>query len=181
MVAEGSFRSDLFHALSVATLTLPPLAAHRQDIPHLARKMLFDAAAKHGKPVLGLSDAALEFLTSYDWPGNMRELENEVTRMLIFSQEKVLGPELISRHILQVDPGQGSTADAPEAVMVATGPLKHRVEAIEARILRETLTRLKWNKTRAAAELGLSRVGLRAKLDRYGVHQPDDNHAMEEG
>ena len=68
-----------------------------------------------------------------------------------------------------------------DAVMTAEGTLKDRIEHIEARILRETLTRLKWNKSRAAAELGLSRVGLRAKLDRYGVIQPEDTRELEEG
>jgi DNA-binding NtrC family response regulator len=106
------------------------------------------------------------------WPGNLRELENEVTRMLIFAQDRVLGPELISRHILQADPSEDGADRSADQVLTAEGTLKDRVELIEMRILRETLTRLKWNKSRAAAELGLSRVGLRAKLDRYGITPP---------
>ncbi|NNF71327.1 MAG: sigma-54-dependent Fis family transcriptional regulator [Rhodobacteraceae bacterium] len=181
LVEKGVFRSDLYHALSVATLTLPPLRQRADDIPLLARKLLLDAAAAHGKPVHGFSDAALNFLHGYDWPGNLRELSNEVTRMLIFSQDKVLGPDLISRHILQAEPGDHGGDSTEDAVMRAGVPLKDRVEAIETRILRETLTRLKWNKSRAAAELGLSRVGLRAKLERYGVAQPDTETELEEG
>ena len=145
----------------------------------MAQTLLFDAAAAHGKPVHGLSDDAIRFLENHDWPGNLRELENEVIRMLIFSQDSLLGPELISRHILQAAPGARRDC-ALEAVLTGHGTLKERVEEVEARILRETLTRLKWNKSRAAEELGLSRVGLRAKIDRYGITAPDRQSQAEE-
>jgi two-component system response regulator HupR/HoxA len=166
-VAEGTFRAELYHQIAVGTLPVPPLSARREDIALMAQHILFEAASRHGKSVRGLTEEAVCFLTAYDWPGNLPELENEVTRMLIFAQEPVLGPELVSRHILQSRPG--GTDPAEDAVLEGTGPLKDRVEAIEKRILREALTRLKWNKSRAAQELGLSRVGLRAKLDRYGL------------
>lgn len=171
-VSAGQFRNDLYYALASTELTLPPLRARTEDIAVLSQHMLFDLASAHGKPVHGLSELAIEFLCNYDWPGNLREFENELTRMLIFAQDTVLGPELISRHILQADPY--AVAEDPQAgdVLAQQGTLKERVEGIEMRVLRETLTRLKWNKSRAAAELGLSRVGLRAKLDRYGIVQP---------
>ena len=169
MVADGRFRADLYYALAVAELALPPLRDRRADIALLAQEALFDIARAHGKPVTGLSDAALQFLEGYGWPGNLPELENEITRMLIFAQDRVLGADLVSRHILQAAP-EDDSADGD--VMVCDGPLKDRIETIEARILRETLTRLKWNKSRAAQELGLSRVGLRAKLDRYNIAPP---------
>ncbi|MFU8834252.1 MAG: sigma-54-dependent transcriptional regulator [Roseovarius sp.] len=171
-VAAGRFRSDLYYALARATLAVPPLAERPGDLGILAQSLLFDAARAHGKPVQGLSEDAIRFLEQYDWPGNLRELENEVTRMLIFSQDALLGPELISRHILQAVPGRAGSDPALDAVLTARGPLKTRVEEIEARILRETLTRLRWNKSRAAEELGLSRVGLRAKIDRYDIRAP---------
>lgn len=171
-VAEGRFRTDLYYALAVGEVALPPLRARRGDVAMLAQAMLADVAAAHGKPVRGFEAAALEFLENYDWPGNLRELSNEVTRMLVFAQENVLGAELISRHILQAPPGDEGADRTAEDVMAGTGALKDRVELIEMRILRETLTRHRWNKSRAAAELGLSRVGLRAKLDRYGISDP---------
>ena len=178
-VSAGRFRADLFFALSQTTLTVPPLRARIVDLPILAQNQLFDAAAKHGKPVHGLSDDAIRFLERYNWPGNLRELENEMVRMLIFSQDSVLGPELISRHILQASPDDTEADDRIDHVLVSDGTLKDRVEQIEMRILRETLTRLKWNKSRAAAELGLSRVGLRAKIDRYGITEPNKANATE--
>lgn len=171
-IGDNTFRSDLYFALARATLNVPSLRDRAEDLALLAQNLLFDAAAAHGKPVHGLSDDALRFLESYDWPGNLRELENEMVRMLIFSQDSVLGPELISRHILQAAPGTAAPDQTVDSVLMATGTLKDRVEQIEMRILRETLTRLKWNKSRAASELGLSRVGLRAKIDRYGITDP---------
>lgn len=165
----ATLRPDLYYALAVTELQVPPLRERPGDIPALAREILAEAAQAHGKPVRGLTEAACAFLAGWHWPGNLRELENELTRMLIAAQEPVLGAELVSRPILQAGPAPQA---GREADMVAGGPLKDRLERIEARILHETCTRLKWNKSRAAAELGLSRVGLRAKLDRYGLAPP---------
>jgi len=171
MMENGAFRADLYYALAVAELTLPPLRDRPGDLALLAQALAETAGRDHAKPVHGISEAALGFMAGYGWPGNLHELENEITRMLILAQEPILGPELISRRILQAAPAEAGDLDERE-IMTGDKPLKDRVEAIEARILRETLTRLKWNKSRAAAELGLSRVGLRAKLDRYGIAPP---------
>ncbi len=172
-VTQGAFRNDLFYALATTELCVPALRNRIEDLPVIAQHLIFDLGAQHGKPVNGLSDLAIEFLSNYDWPGNLSELENELTRMLIAAQDVLLGPELISRHILQADPSLTPEARVADAdVLSGEGTLKDRVEVIEMRILRETLTRLKWNKSRAANELGLSRVGLRAKLERYGIQQP---------
>lgn len=171
-VAAGRFRADLYFALAAGEIAVPPLRARRGDVAILAQAMLADLAASHGKPVHGLDEAALEFLENYDWPGNLRELRNEITRMLVFARDCVLGADLISRHILQAPPGEEGADRSAEAALTADGTLKDRVELMEMRILRETLTRHRWNKSRAAAELGLSRVGLRAKLDRYGIADP---------
>lgn len=171
----GSLDAALYFALSTAELALPPLRARKADIPLLARAAAEDAGRLHGKKVHGLSDAAAKFLSDYRWPGNLWELENEITRMLILTQKAFLGPEVISRHILQASPVQENAVET--GIMTADGPLKDRIEAIEARILVETLTRLHWNKSRSAAELGLSRVGLRAKLERYGITPPQKEEA----
>ncbi len=171
-VAEGHFRADLYYALSVAEIAVPPLRSRPGDVALLAQSLLQEASATHGKPVHGFDDAALAFLENHDWPGNLAELGNEVTRMLILAQDPVLTADLISRSILQAPPGEAGADRSAEAVLTADGTLKDRVELIEMRILRETLTRHRWNKSRAAAELSLSRVGLRAKLDRYGVTAP---------
>lgn len=179
-VADGQFRPDLYFAMSVAELAIPPLRARRGDVAVLAQHFLQDLAARHGKQAHGFSPAALEFLENYDWPGNLAELRNEVLRMLVFAQSPVLGAELISRAILQAPPSDTGADRTADAVLTAAGTLKDRTELIEMRILRETLTRHRWNKSRAAAELGLSRVGLRAKLDRYGIADPSGRVPEEE-
>ncbi|MFB2530754.1 sigma-54-dependent transcriptional regulator [Paracoccus sp. p4-l81] len=171
-VAEGRFRADLMYALAATEIAVPPLRARRGDVAILAQHLLDDLSARHGKPVAGFDAAALDFLEGYDWPGNLRELTNEVTRMLILAQDRVLGADLISRPILQQAPGDDPADRRADAVLCADGTLKDRLDLIELRILRETLTRHRWNKSRAAAELGLSRVGLRAKLDRHGLTPP---------
>ncbi|WP_370207432.1 sigma-54-dependent transcriptional regulator [Pararhodobacter marinus] len=176
LVADGLFRADLYYALAVTTLQVPPLRARQGDIALMAERYLHDLAAEHGKAARGFTQAALDFLENYDWPGNLPELRNEVTRMLILAQNVTIGPEIISRHILMSAPGEDSADRTATLVGNLEGTLKERVEVMEMRILRETLTRLKWNKSRAAAELGLSRVGLRSKLDRYGI----EPHAMSE-
>ena len=178
-VADNRFRTDLYYALQVTELTMPPLRARTPDITLLARQFLHDAAKEHGKVARDFAPEALSYFEAYDWPGNLPELSNEVTRMLILAQDVSLGADLISRHILQSrDPNGDSHGTVPDFTRLE-GSLKERVEIMEMRILGETLTRLKWNKSRAAAELGLSRVGLRAKLDRYGI-EPHSSVAEED-
>jgi two-component system response regulator HupR/HoxA len=108
-------------------------------------------------------------MRDYHWPGNVRELQNEVRHMLVMGDEAELGAELLSSRVLRAAPEE----EPPllEDLAGLEGSLKERVEALEARILRETLIRHRWNKSRAANELGLSRVGLRSKLERYGLEK----------
>lgn len=180
MVAEGKFRPDLYYALAVAELTLPPLRARRGDVAILAQTFLDDLSARHGKAAHGFTPAALEFLENWDWPGNLKELQNEITRMLVFAQSPMLGADVISRPILQAAPSDTGADRSAEAVLTATGTLKDRTDLIEMPILRETLTRHRWNKSRTAVERGLSRVGLRAKLERCGITDPSGRVTEEE-
>jgi two-component system response regulator HupR/HoxA len=118
----------------------------------------------------------LRVLGDYPWPGNVRELQNEVRHMLIMAGDATrLDANLVSPRVLLgtpagrfAEPG-ADHGEADDLISGLEGTLKDRVEALEARILRETLIRHRWNKSRAARELGLSRVGLRSKLERYGL------------
>jgi len=172
-VREGRFREDLFYRLAAVSIALPSLRERKIDIPVLANELLEHAMKDLGKQVSGFSNEALVCLQAYHWPGNVRELQNEIRHMLIMGNEDELGAELLSTRILHATPhteGQeGIESLAPLTDL--EGTLKDRVEALEARILRETLIRLRWNKSRAAKELGLSRVGLRGKLERYGLEK----------
>ncbi len=177
-VRAGRFREDLYYRLAGFTLTLPPLRERHGDIAVLAHALLENLQAQLGKPVAGISREALACLEAYAWPGNVRELENELRRMLMLSEHDRLEADLLSPRLLR-------GGEVPKEVS-ATAPrdgasLKQRLEALEVRIVRETLIRHRWNKTRAAEELGLSRVGLRGKLERYGLEKIDGMAELEAG
>jgi two-component system response regulator HupR/HoxA len=168
-VRVGRFREDLYYRLATVTVALPPLRERRVDIPILARSLLDRAIRDLDKRVSGFSPEALACMQAYHWPGNVRELQNEVRHMLVMGGGDELGAELLSPRVLRAAPQE----EAPllEDTAALEGSLKERVETLEARILRETLIRHRWNKSRAANELGLSRVGLRSKLERYGLEK----------
>ncbi len=168
-VRAGRFREDLYYRLATVTIQLPPLRERKVDIPLLASSLLEQAMKRLGKRVKGLSDEALACMQGYHWPGNVRELQNELQHMLVMGEEGWLGAELLSSRVLQSRP----VDDDPVLELLAgvDGTLKQRVESLEECILKESLIRHRWNKSRAAKELGLSRVGLRSKLERYGLEQ----------
>ncbi len=164
-VKAGRFREDLYYRVAAVTLTLPPLRERVMDIEPLARAILERGRRQLGARMEGITPEAMARLEQYPWPGNARELQNEILRMLALADGPWLGVELLSPRVLQA-----ADEDAPPRLAVLSGldgSLKERIEQLEARIIKETLTRHRWNKTRAAQELGLSRVGLRSKLARY--------------
>lgn len=169
-VRAGRFREDLYYRLAAVTIHIPPLRDRVVDVPVVAHMLLEKAQAQLGKTVKGLSDEAVACLCAYHWPGNVRELQNELQQVLVMGPENdVLGAELLSPRILRAAPPE---EEAETEILVGLdGTLKERVETLEARILRETLIRHRWNKSKAAKELGLSRVGLRSKLERYGLEK----------
>lgn len=170
-VQSGRFREDLYYRLAAVSIHTPPLRERRVDIPILAETLLDKAQKQLGKAVKGLSPEVLECLKTYHWPGNVRELQNEIQHLLVMGPAGgTIGAEYLSRRILQASPRQDAPA-SDLAVANLEGTLKDRIEVLEACILRESLIRHRWNKSRAAKELGLSRVGLRAKLERYGLEK----------
>jgi two-component system response regulator HupR/HoxA len=199
-MAEGRFRADLYYRLAGVTLRLPPLRERPGDIAPICERLLANAASAFGVAQPELSEAALAQLESYPWPGNVRELTNEIQRLLVLGGgHRTLGAEELSPRIraaTPVDdvmvsacraraPGEPESTDRASAgrrisdAMTAeslSAPaalgLKDRVEQLERQLLLETLERCRWNKTRAARALGLSRVGLNNKLERYQLEQP---------
>ncbi len=168
-VRAGRFRRDLYYRIATFTIGMPALRERPGDIPLLAEHILAEAMEQLGKQVKGFTAEALQCLQSYPWPGNVRELQNEVKRMLVLCRGDWLGADLISPHVLRATPEE--VAGDMDLLTGIEGTLKERIESLEAMILKETLIRHRWNKTRAAQELGLSRVGLRSKLERYGLEK----------
>lgn len=168
-VHSGRFREDLYYRLAAVTINLPSLRERAEDIPLLAESLLESAVKSLGKSVDGFTDEALACMQVYHWPGNVRQLQNEIQRMLVLVDSDLIGAELLSPRVLRAAPAEDE-ADL-EVLSELDGTLKQRIESLESRILRETLIRYRWNKSKAARELGLSRVGLRSKLERYGLEK----------
>lgn len=168
-VRAGRFRADLYYRIAGIVVRLPDVKDRPGDIPVLANSLLARAMTQLGKDVPGFSSEAIDCMRAYPWPGNVREMQNEIQQMLVMGEAGCeLGADLLSRHILQADLVSDDGEAIPELISLE-GSLKDRIGELEARIIKETLIRHRWNKSKAARELGLSRVGLRGKLERYGL------------
>ena len=168
-VRKGRFREDLYYRLTQFVLPMPALRERTMDIPLIALALLREAAPAMGKEIQGFTPEALDCMASYQWPGNVREMQNEILRAILLCDGEFIGAHLFSPKVLRAAPEEQSNDMSILAGL--DGSLKDRMEALEARVLRECLIRHRWNKTRAATELGLSRVGLRSKLARYGMEK----------
>ncbi|MCU1721518.1 sigma-54-dependent transcriptional regulator [Pseudomonas sp. 5P_5.1_Bac1] len=168
-VQAGRFRSDLYYRLAGVSLALPPLRERSGDLIPIASKLLVDASKELDLPGLHFAADALGSLLGYPWPGNIRELRNEVYRAAALSDSAEVSARAFSWKVLQGQAGAalpGLAADGRPA-----GTLQEQLDAIEATLLKEALLRHRWNKTHTARELGLSRVGLRQKLRRFGLEE----------
>jgi transcriptional regulator with PAS, ATPase and Fis domain len=162
-VAEGRFREDLYYRLKVFPLRVPPLRERREDIPLLAQYFLTRYTTEQGKSTGGFSQQALELLQGYDWHGNVRELQNEVQRLVIqVEQGGFVTPDLLSPRVRQVE-------GMIERVKPAKGTLKEMMDQLERWLLIEALREHQNNKTKAAGALGITREGLHKKLRSFGL------------
>jgi two-component system response regulator HupR/HoxA len=168
-VHKGRFREDLYYRLTQFLLPMPALRDRKMDAPLIALSLLRESAPAMGKKIEGFTPEAMECLCNYQWPGNVREMQNEILRAILLCDGEYIGAHLFSPKVLRAAPDE--QAQDMSILAGLDGSLKERMEALEARVLRECLIRHRWNKTRAATELGLSRVGLRSKLARYGLEK----------
>jgi transcriptional regulator with GAF, ATPase, and Fis domain len=161
LVRAGEFREDLYYRLKVLTIRLPPLRERKEDIPPLIEHFLTLHAPKTRR-AQHLGAGVVEALTAYDWPGNIRELENEVKRML------ALGEDEITVDVLS-DVVRRGTRPAPLGDDGPVQNLVELVEGVERREIVKALTLAEGNKTRASDLLGISRFTLQRKLEKYGM------------
>lgn len=172
LVAKGEFRRDLYYRLKGFEFEVPPLRDRTDDIAPLAEFF----AAKHseatGRKILGLSASLLEKLSHYDFPGNIRELENEIRRLVVLTSD---GEYLTTRHISNaiLSAAKKRTSAQPGGFTPTGETLKDQVESLERHLVESTLQKHRWNQSKAADALGLSRVGLANKIKRYGLNQED--------
>ena len=175
-IQQGTFREDLYYRLAVITVTLPPLRERIDDIPALAQHILKRAIGVVIPRPCSLSEESLRVLQQYQWPGNIRELENVLTRALILCPNDTIEPEYL--HL--------ASSSSPEATGAKTNlPPRQYHECMDAysrQIIEEALRRNEWNQTRTAEELGLQRTYLTKLLRQKDIpgRQPKDSAAPSE-
>lgn len=160
MVNKGTFRKDLYYRLEVFTINLPPLRKRREDIPILTSHFITMFNKELGTDLRGVSQEALAYLLAYDWPGNVRELKNNIKKAMILSDQHVITPEDLPKHILINETEQ----EEHEAWEIGL-PLKE----IEKRYIEQTLSWSRGNKMKAARMLGISRRALYNKIEAYNL------------
>jgi len=173
MVEDGTFREDLFYRLAVVPLFLPPLRERKEDIPEIAEFLFHRAKERNGMQDVRVAPSLASRFTAYRWPGNIRELENVIERMLVLSNG-----ETITEH------------DLPDELRQASGPLNQSslllelpeegisLEAIERELLLRALERFHGNQTQAARYLDISRRTFIYRMEKHGLRQED---AAQEG
>lgn len=172
MVAQGTFREDLYYRLNVLRLTIPPLRERREDIPLLVQHYVERFCQSYGLPRRVLTPQAMATLCEYPWPGNVRQLISSVQRLVLLVSQ----PVIERAHVLQVlddmDYGRSEGLTAPEAAAataLAGGPLPESVASLEMRLIVQALEQARGNKKLAAQLLGINRSTLYEKLQRYGL------------
>ena len=164
---EGSFREDLYYRLNVVPIDIPPLREHKEDIPDLVSHFLARFAAESEKEIEGITPAALDLLSDYHWPGNVRQLENMVERAVALSAGRVI--DVADIHLDSAHGKSGGGGGSADHQFLPEGMT---LEQWEDNMIREALRRADGNKSQAARLLGLSRNALRYRLSKLGV--PDE-------
>jgi len=159
MVKEGGFRQDLFFRINVITLKLPPLRERREDIPLLVEHFIARFNRLFDREITGLSPRVLQVLLSYDFPGNIRELENIIERAFILCRGNIISSGDLPEYL------RPAGDDLPEE---ETGSLKE----MEARVIKEALIRNNGSRRKTAGELGIHPSTLWRKMKRLGINVP---------
>jgi two-component system response regulator HupR/HoxA len=171
------FRDDLFYRLSAFPINLPPLRERPMDIQPLAEKVLEAITIQFGTERKMFSLGVMNAFRLHPWPGNVREMQNEIQRMVALSDTPQLDIDLLSERLLSSEPQDdmiNKLVDMENSWSPIPGlGLREQVEMLEREILSSALTRHEGNISRVADEVGLSRVGLRSKLQRYDLSRPN--------
>lgn len=166
LVEDGEFREDLYYRLSVVTIEIPPLRERREDIPLLAQHFLGELRVRYRLPQLALSDEAMDRLCQYDWPGNVRELQNVIERLVVLATGYVINEPDLPEEIRRTEARIGSiNLRLPEEGI--------NLDAVEKELLLRALEKHKWNQTRAARYLNISRKTLIYRMEKFALSPPD--------
>ena len=175
-VEAGRFRQDLYYRLNVIELKMPPLRECREDVEVIAEAILARLAAQSGAAPARLSAAALQELRGYDFPGNIRELENILERATALSGSSEIAPEDLRLRL-----GAGEEAPAGAHAGARAGmlnlPLPDYLDRIEREAILDALAKTRFNRTAAAKLLGVTFRTLRYRMQRLGINEPEqDEH-----
>jgi transcriptional regulator with GAF, ATPase, and Fis domain len=164
-VADGTFRADLYYRIAVVMIQLPPLRERRDDIPRLVEHFLEKFSTVHRKPIPALTPQALELLTSYNWPGNVRQLENCIEQALVLADDQTIDVDVLS--LDEHEPKKVATGPTPAASIGLT------LREVEQEHILRTLRAVDGSRTRAAKILGISLRCLQYKLKSYAEEGTD--------
>ncbi len=174
MVEQGSFREDLYYRVNVLRVSVPPLRARVEDLPMLVNHFLAKHYHQAGEPPT-LAPDTMAALASYPWPGNIRELENEIERLnVLASSDEPVAPSMLSPRIREASAAAAPASPprkGPPAILASgkARTLRELVEGVESEVIHQGLIRTHWNKSQLAKELGISRSNLIQKCSYYGL------------
>jgi DNA-binding NtrC family response regulator/tetratricopeptide (TPR) repeat protein len=170
LVKDGRFREDLFYRLNVIRLRIAPLRERRDEIPGLVNYFVGRAAEEFRKGAVRLAEETMEYLLLYTWPGNVRQLHNELRRMVALAErDSVLTPAQLSDEILKAKPASERRVNGSEIVVPLHDKLAPTLSKIECEMVRAALREHKGKVDAAAKALGISRKGLYLKRQRLGL------------
>lgn len=162
------FREDLYYRLNVVPIKMPPLRERKEDIPLLIRHFLAKFSRETGKEGCYLSPAAVELLHAYDWPGNVRQLENTIERAVVLASGPAILPEHVQVHMEESSQTIESPSDK-QGIRYDDRPMKDIIQEVEKEAITRALHREKGNRLRTAKRLGISRSALLYKMEMYGI------------
>jgi DNA-binding NtrC family response regulator len=169
LIEEKQFREDLYYRLNVLPIEVPPLRGRREDIPLLVHHFLDVAGQERGSRVDAIDDDAMRRMVEYDWPGNVRQLENMVERMVILCADTEIGVADLPEQI-----GQAAPVRSMAPVVPSTGiSFNETVDQLETELITQALEHTNWNKNQAALLLGLNRTTLLEKIKKRGLTPPE--------
>jgi DNA-binding NtrC family response regulator len=182
MVDEGTFREDLFYRLNVFPLFIPPLRERRDDIPRLLYHFLSVYCRQTGKRIDGFSDEALLMLTTYDWPGNVRQLRNTVERLVILADERILDNRSLTDNWETKGPASrdGTPETLEELRSAKKDLLENQFGQIERAFLQNALLAEKGNITQAARRVGMQRSNFSALMKKHRLSQDSSTYGSTE-
>ena len=170
MVEDGTFREDLFYRLAVVPLYLPPLRERKEDIPEIAEHLFQKAKTQHGMQNLRVAPSVIARLSAHRWPGNIRELENVVERMLVLSNGQQITDQDLPAELRAV-----SHSPANSSILLEFPEEGISLESIERELLLQALEKAGGNQTKAARYLDISRRTFIYRMEKHGIRQESEN------